>query len=442
MVAMAKSKRTGMRPSELTIRSYDVGFGDCYLLSFKYANESRHVLIDFGSTRKPVGKKVTGNFMERIAQQIATDCGNQLHAVVATHRHKDHISGFTMTGTSGPGATIRALKPKLVIQPWTEDPKAARDAKEPTKLKGLRQRSARHIAALRDMNHYAAYAQQAAKQLRGSHLKATRDQLEFLGDDNELANRDAVTNLMGMAPNRYVYYGMTSGLEALLPGVKVRVLGPPTVKQTETILKQRSTDKDEFWQLRSHFWAQRAALSHHPAASAEPLFPKHLQPGNPPWEARWYVYHAQIEHSESLLSIVRTLDDAMNNTSVILLFEAGGKKILFPGDAQYENWMYALGQPGVPELLADVNVYKVGHHGSLNATPRRLWNGFKKRGGAAKPDRLMSFLSTRDHVHGHADQRTEVPRQTLVDALQKDSVLMDTRSSGATNLSVSNTIDL
>ena len=69
------------------------------------------------------------------------------------------------------------------------------------------------------------------------------------------------------------------------------------------------------------------------------------------------------------------LDQAMNNTNLILLFEIGAKKFLFSGDAQIENWTYALkAVPDVErvrELVADVGVYKVGHHGSLNATRRR-----------------------------------------------------------------------
>src|SRR3546814_15477894 len=95
---------------------------------------------------------------------------------------------------------------------------------------------------------------------------------------------------------------------------------------------------------------------------------------------RWYKYHAQREHADNLLSIVRTLDDQMNNTSVILLFEVGDKHLLFLGDAQYENWMYALAQEGVTQRLSKVNVYKVGHHGSLNTTPKDLWNGIEARG--------------------------------------------------------------
>ena len=43
--------------------------------------------------------------------------------MVATHRHKDHISGFeTKKGGKGTGDVIRSLRPSLVVQPWTEDP--------------------------------------------------------------------------------------------------------------------------------------------------------------------------------------------------------------------------------------------------------------------------------------------------------------------------------
>ena len=91
----------------------------------------------------------------------------------------------------------------------------------------------------------------------------------------------------------------------------------------------------------------------------------------------------RAQRGDQLLEIVRILDMQMNNTSVILLFEVGTKKLLFPGDAQLENWMYSLKEAkeasAVRKLLSDVDVYKVGHHGSLNATPKTLWNLFRKR---------------------------------------------------------------
>jgi hypothetical protein len=157
---------------------------------------------------------------------------------------------------------------------------------------------------------------------------------------------------------------------------------------------------------------------------------------------RWYQYHAQREHADNLLSIVRSLDDQMNNTSVILLFEVGDKSLLFPGDAQYENWMYALSQEGVMERLAKVNVYKVGHHGSLNATPKDLWYGFANRSKKKSASRLKSFLSTRDGVHGSCDSGTEVPRSPLVTELQAHSELRDTRSLDRNELSLVHTFDI
>ena len=115
-------------PTRATIRTYHVGFGDCFLISFQYAQKSeRHVLIDFGSTGFPKG--VPKSRMMEIAEDIKQRTGGKLHAVVATHRHRDHISGFaTAKARNGTGDIIKSLKPDLIVQPWTEDPKLAPNA--------------------------------------------------------------------------------------------------------------------------------------------------------------------------------------------------------------------------------------------------------------------------------------------------------------------------
>ena len=92
-------------PKEIRIRSYQVGFGDCYLLTFRYSTVERHVLIDFGSTGKPKKPdELDGTLkkhMQRVADHIKKTCAGSLDAVVATHRHQDHISGFDTE--KGPG---------------------------------------------------------------------------------------------------------------------------------------------------------------------------------------------------------------------------------------------------------------------------------------------------------------------------------------------------
>jgi hypothetical protein len=78
------------------------------------------------------------------------------------------------------------------------------------------------------------------------------------------------------------------------------------------------------------------------------------------------------------------LDSDTNNTSLVLAFELGqsGRVLLLPGDAQVGNWVswetlkwsVSDGQKirtvTAGDLLARTVVYKVGHHGSHNATLR------------------------------------------------------------------------
>jgi hypothetical protein len=288
---------------------------------------------------------------------------------------------------------------------------------------------------LDSMNHFAGLVERTATNLRGKQFETVRKQLQFIGDDNTLKNREAVVRLMGMGTRKpkYLSEGMASGLDALLPGVKVHVLGPPTAEQAPDLKKQTKTQKDEFWHLRKGFWASRRIAAEHVKDVANPLFPGHVV--RVPWDARWYRYKAQAELAENLLSIVRTLDGAMNNTSLILLFEVGDACLLFPGDAQWENWQHALSQKKYLKLLKRVSLYKVGHHGSLNATPKTLWKSFAKRGPASKTSRLLSMMSTKDDVHGDTPQ-TAVPRTTLVTALKADTTLRDTRAAKPAELAL------
>ena len=133
-----------------------------------------------------------------------------------------------------------------------------------------------------------------------------------------------------------------------------------------------------------------------------------------------------------MLSIVRMLDKAMNNTSLILLFRVGGKSLLFPGDAQIENWAYALDQaekkPALKKKLESVDLYKVGHHGSLNATPKSLWALFAHKGPRQQEHRLQTVVSTMAGKHGSARSGTEVPRSKLVDELKEHSDFFTTQS--------------
>jgi hypothetical protein len=231
---------------------------------------------------------------------------------------------------------------------------------------------------------------------------------------------------MGQKDPVYVFSGSKSGLDTLLPGVKVHVLGPPTVDQSAKI-KSYAKTSDEYWGFQAH--AMRAArVSRQAKAKGKVLFPRHVASSGPnyPVETRWLIYHARKAESEQLLSIVTMLDKVMNNTSVILVFEAGNKKLLFPGDAQLENWLFALDGTNdkYKALLQSVDLYKVGHHGSWNATPKKLWNLFKKKSASSGKARLKTLMST---LEGVFHEEHEVPRGKLVTELKHQSDLFSTQ---------------
>ena len=417
------------QPKSVEIRAYQVGFGDCFLVSFIYTEtDKRHVLIDFGTTGLPKTLKPSTH-MPLVAQDIASVCnGARLTAVVATHRHADHISGFgTETATGKSGEIIKALQPKVVLQPWTEDPDAARNAKAATRNSSRSPRS--FVAGLLARQDVAQMIHAFANSPSARTMSAAlRQELSFIGETN-IANRSAVENLIAMGRAKgakavWAHHGSSSRLERLLPGVKVRVLGPPNLTQTESIRKQRSKDPDQFWQL----LAGANAATQNPIASG---LSRSSSKGTPvPVEGRWFKHRLERLRGDQLLQIVRELDAQLNNTSLILLFEVFGKKLLFPGDAQIENWSYALADApdakDTKSLLAKVDFYKVGHHGSLNATPKKLlWEAFTKRG---KQKDLKTAVSTMPGKHGKRTSKTEVPRKTLMDALEGESELANTNT--------------
>lgn len=106
---------------------------------------------------------------------------------------------------------------------------------------------------------------------------------------------------------------------------------------------------------------------------------------------------------------------------------AGPVRLLFPGDAQIENWEYALKvAPDKAEnvrRLSRVDLYKVGHHGSRNATPRILFDLWSRPDTRDRP--MVAMMSTKPGVHGRSVS-TAVPRKTLVAALDTRMTLLST----------------
>jgi len=67
----------------------------------------------------------------------------------------------------------------------------------------------------------------------------------------------------------------------------------------------------------------------------------------------------------------------INNTSLVMAIELteNGKVLLFVGDAEEESWQtWETKNADLDKLLANTVLYKVGHHGSINATDQVMLN--------------------------------------------------------------------
>ena len=365
--------------------------------------------------------------LKGIANDIKKTCGGKLYAVVATHRHKDHISGFSDAGgAESPGAIIASCKPEVVLQPWAENPDAAANATAAPLLARRQAISdeALFFASMSAMNSIAAAVAEEASGWRGVGGRVLP--LERLAANN-VSNPDAVKNLrtMGKRSPRFLQYGSPSGLEnsRMLPGVKVHILGPPTQKMQN--LRKYAKNSDEYWIGCKYWGLQSHAVQ---SAGSSQLFRRDVpkRKRRIPFEARWFIQRADGALKANTLAIVTMLDNFLNNTSLILLFEVNGKKFLFPGDAQWENWSWALSQKGIKNLLKNVSLNKVGNHGSRNATPKDLWNMFAMRKGQSKSGALTTMMSTAPGVYGRSEEG-KVSSANLVKTLKEESSFSSTQ---------------
>jgi hypothetical protein len=115
---------------------------------------------------------------------------------------------------------------------------------------------------------------------------------------------------------------------------------------------------------------------------------------------------------EPAMELLTRLEEAVNSTSLVLLFNVGNEWMLFPGDAQWGTWKAILNDTAHTKLLEQLSFYKVGHHGSHNATPISFVDRFMKAG-------TLAMLP-----YGKVEKWPSIPRAGLLERLQKQQVIL------------------
>lgn len=333
----------------LRVRMYRVGFGDCFLLSLPVVKEGRqehrHFVIDCGVH----GRGNIGT-IEKAVDNIAEVTGKKLAAIIATHSHQDHISGFSEKFCS--------FDIEEIWLPWCENQADELALQWQRKEAALVERLDRHFTAQARIGDAAANTT-----MRKSALAAVANLVR-----NKKAMQFLRSGFGTGAKVRYLEAGETMLSPADALGLTVRVLGPP--RDEKFLAKMHPPDDQRYLQLDTSGAAgeMQNCLEPFPSkwrvnAEEMPTFPLRLS------ETEEKTLQEQLNDS-SLDSLAFSLDHVKNNTSLVTLFMFRGQYLLFPGDAEYGNWRYWLDEEEAEEILARITFLKVGHHGSFNSTPR------------------------------------------------------------------------
>lgn len=413
--------------SGIRVRMYRQGHGDCFLLTMRNAAGGPfHVLIDCGF--KP-GSEIHEP-VENVVRDIAEATGGRLDVLMVTHEHQDHVNLFT-AALDG-----RRLFDDIEVDTlwlgWTADP----DDEAADEIRKGHQKAVRLLLQARtrlagrlglDISRrvdqmLALEGFSAAETPRISTAKVAQSVAE------------AMRYVTGKVPDRKKrkYFKPHETMDLDAPGIRVVALGPP--RSRPDLNKDEPTAAAELGRVyeKGHgldfgFGFGLGGLlsavddeNGEEAGDAYRPFSEGLVRSGKAWKQdrvsagfldQFYPdsgdtwRHTDDAWQFALDWFARKINVEVNNSSLVLAFEmvSTGKVLLFAGDAQYGNWLSWDDSPirfadggatTARDLLARTVLYKVGHHGSHNATLKDDGSGdYPSLGWMAAGDHRDEFVA-------------------------------------------------
>lgn len=378
-----------MSTDSVLVRMYDVGFGDCFLVRINVGGATCKMLFDCGTIK--TGARGIDDVVKDVVEAAKdSDQMPRIDVIVATHRHKDHVAGFA-------SALWKTVQVKEVWMPWTENP-------DDSAARKIRESQSRLAAAL------------ASNTARKAALWATSNpgqpnlRLTAVADlaANALSNAAAMQTLHeGFAGKPLRCFFPTGNARddtfetPALPSVLVNVLGP---SRDERVIRDMDPPAGQSY-LQLYDENDPAAVI------PEPFREDWWMDAEPP-EVSYLLSAADRARINAIgsdfdFNLAAALDKAVNGTSLMLMLKIASQYLLFPGDAQWGTWQAALENAQWEQLLSKTTFYKIGHHGSHNATPvdfveHTIGNDF------------WAMASTH-----HVEQWPSIPKEELLVALGK-----------------------
>jgi hypothetical protein len=434
---------------------YRVGFGDFFLVTLLNAGgKPLHIVVDCGVFKGTSQTGDIGSIEAAVADMVQTTAG-QVALIIMTHRHADHIAGFARCADAFKKLTVGGVW--MPIWESEYEPTALKFQAELTRTAlGLRQ----HLTAL---GARASEEQNTARK----YMENATGELDAAGAVAKGSNAVALDLLKHAFPGATPHYYKGGDVAQLPPalaaaGLSSQILGPPPVTDLD-LMKLMDLQKNVgqylagdggedpvFFEPFGTEWevdpasAPKMGLSEFYAPES---FREWVRNPRKPWEsvtkeearqARGRMEGAlQQLQPIAALTAAKELDSFLNNQSLAVLFTFKGKKLLFVGDAQAGNWEHWLFDTDTPDktaggtmgsvarqILTSLNFYKVGHHGSGNATPKAAAEMMGTQG-----HKFAAMCSTQAGVYGTENpddptKGTEVPRGPLLEKLASESALV------------------
>jgi beta-lactamase superfamily II metal-dependent hydrolase len=439
------AKKSNAKAGELRIRMYRVGFGDFFLVTVPADDGPHHILIDCGVTPGKTKKGDIGTIKAAVAH-MAKETEKTLALIIVTHRHMDHIIGFSRAAE-----VFNDFKVGAVWMSFWEteyDPNEKKEKKRSpanefqSELTSLAFDMQKHLALAGsddpDVDEVLAMLQNATGIDHADFAAAggaASAKKPGPGGGTNAASLAFLKTGLDLEPEFYVK-GDTPKMPKVLKdaGLTAQILGPPPTdaadfmklmdlkKGVGQFLGEAGGGGGKTFDPFGTPW--HVGAMDYPRSAFRELSRASKKPPSAAMEAA-----IQAAQPSLLFTAAKSLDDFLNNQSLVVLFTFRGKKLLFAGDAQGGNWEYWM-FGGTPDkapsadqidkdsavILSHLDFYKVGHHGSTNATPI---SAVETMGGD-----FASMCSTQEDSFGSPDNQSEVPRIPLLDALAKKSKIV------------------
>ena len=355
----------------ITLRAYNVLFGDALLVSWDEADGAHHAWIDFGNFHNDPNA-----VFEKIYNDVLTRTAGKLDLLVITHRHLDHMEGFhSLRKRFKADFTINRL--------WYA-----------------------HVTPAVD--HIFTIAERTLRTMLPAAIPDSDSEIGRMFRNNFGASGDKIRNQMaailqdiGVPASRT--FKIHRGLDlknALPPGLKalsIEVLGP------------ESNSKRYLEPLDHALRARGIAISS--AADGEIKTTK-----ADPFDGARAVKFAKSDLHELAdfarlrrqlqtggLDVLGAVDTTRNNTSIVMRLTHGSARLLLVGDAEEMSWEI-MRKNGA---TFTANVIKIGHHGSINASPS--W-AFTK----VMPTKLVSNAAVVSTDQTRFTGENEVPKDEVL----------------------------